>query len=465
MTVVPVTVRARLTLWHAVIMMLILSIFALGTYTFVRENLFAQIDARLDSNLALAIKVARADLVRLPELEQNTLIFALRVLEEDDWPLYESSGWLAADLDTKAPAPHNSRWIVAPERRGNFHLQPESGGIYHLKEEAVVIGHKKLRFTTAVQSEQIHRSLDRLGYTLLGGLPAALLLSLLGGYFIAGRILNPLQRITQRARTISADNLSERLLVTNPIDELGQLSALLNDAFARLEDSFDRLKRFTQDAAHEFRTPLAVIRGVGEVSLQEQRDGPAYREVIGSMLEEVDRMGRLVDGLLMLARGESGRFLSTRKPENLESLIVDVVECLRVLAEEKQQQLTLHNESALVAEIDRDTMYLALINLIANAIRYTQHGGTITIALRMSGAAAVIEVQDNGPGISSEHHPHIFERFYRVDASRSHHTGGTGLGLAITRWAVESNSGCVELHSTPGEGCLFRITLQLSKYQ
>lgn len=449
----PVTIRARLTLWHAVIMMLILSTFALGTYAFVRESLFSQIDARLDAHLALATKFARNDLDSLAVLEQNSLIPLFRVLEEDDWPLYLSGGWLAAELDTPEPPPANARWIISPER----------GGIYHLKQTTVEIDGKKLRFAAAEQSEQIHRSLDRLGYTLLGGLPAVLLLSLLGGYFLAGRILNPLKRITQRARTISADNLSERLEITNPNDELGQLSALLNDAFARLDDSFDRLKRFTQDAAHELRTPLAVLRGVGEVGLQEQRDAPAYREVIGSMLEEVDRMGRLVDGLLMLARGESGRFLAARKRENLKELVIDVVECLRVLAEDKHQQLIMHCESDLYAEIDRDTLHLALINLLANAIRYTPEGGTITITLRMNGDAVVIEVQDTGPGIAPEHHPHIFERFYRVDASRSHHTGGTGLGLAIARWAVEANHGTITLQSTPGQGCLFSITLQPSK--
>lgn len=449
MKVNPVTIRARLTLWHAVIMMLILSMFAFGTYAFVRESLFAQIDARLEANLALAIKVARVDLGKLAELEQNGLIHRFRVLEDDDWPLYVSGGWLAAEVDTADRISDDTRWIVTPER----------GGIYHLKEATVVIGNKKLRFATAEQSEQIHRSLDRLGYTLMGGLPMTLLLSLLGGYFLAGRILNPLQWITQRARTISADNLTERLEISNPDDELGKLSALLNDGFARLDDSFKRLKRFTQDAAHELRTPLAVMRGVGEVALQVQRTEPAYREVIGSMLEEVERMGRIVDGLLTLARGESGRFNYALKPENLAETIEEVVECLRVLAEEKQQQLKFHCEAIPVATVDRDTLNLALMNLISNAIRYTQNGGVIHVRLLMNGDAIVIEVQDNGPGISPEHHPHIFERFYRVDASRSKHTGGTGLGLAIARWAVEVNNGGIELESTPESGCVFRIVL------
>lgn len=445
---VPATIRARLTLWYAIIMALTLATFALGTYVFVRESLFSQIDSRLEDSLSLAISNARTDLSKLGEVERHTLVLAFRVLE-DDWPLYVSGGWLAADLDTAGAPPENGRWIFAPAR----------GGIYHLKEKTILLGNQKLRFATAEQSEQIHRSLDRLGLALLAGFPVALLLSLFGGCFLAGRILNPLKRITQRARTISAENLSERLIVSNPQDELGQLSTILNDAFVRLDDSFDRLKRFTQDAAHELRTPLAVLRGVGEVGLQEQRDATAYREVIGSMLEEVDRMGRLVDGLLTLARGESGRFSATRKPEDLLSLSREVVECLQVLAEEKQQLLTFIAEKALIVELDSDTMRLALMNLIANAIRYTPEGGTINVSLREGVASAIIEVQDNGPGIASEHHAHIFERFYRVDSSRSHHTGGSGLGLAIARWAVEINKGNIELESTLGQGCLFRIVL------
>ena len=445
----PASIRARLTLWHALIMMAILSTFAFGTYAFVRESLYSQIDARLDANLALAIKIARIDLGRLAELEQNGLIHRFRVLEEDDWPLYVSGGWLAAELDTGDRANDDTRWIQMPER----------GGIYHLKEVTERIGNKKLRFATAEQSEQIHHSLDRLGYTLLGGLPVTLLLSLLGGFFLAGRILNPLQWITRRARTISADNLSERLEISNPDDELGKLSALLNEGFARLDDSFSRLKRFTQDAAHELRTPLAVMRGVGEVGLQENRQTSEYREVIGSMLEEVERMGKIVDGLLTLARGDSGRFAHTRKPENLAELIDEVVECLRVLAEDKQQQLIFQCEASPVANVNRDALNLALMNLLANAIRYTQPCGVIQITLRASEESSIIEIKDNGPGIAHEHHPHIFERFYRVDASRSHQTGGSGLGLAIARWAVETNDGNIELQSTQGEGCLFRIVL------
>ena len=447
------SVRTRLTLWHAAIMALVLAVFALGIYGYVREHLFAQIDARLNESITYISNTARTDVNELGEIERHTRVLAFRVLD-GDWPLYTSAGWVVDDLDSAVKPPGAGRWIFAAPR----------GGIYHLKESILALGDRQLRITTAEQSEPIHRSLHWLGVTLAGGLPVAFLVSLLGGYFLAGRALAPVQHLTARARAIRADNLSERLAVTHAHDELGQLTTVLNDAFARLEESFARLKRFTQDAAHELRTPLAVLRSVGEVGLQEQRDPQAYRDIIGSMLEEVDRLGRLVDGLLTLARAESGRFSVHLKTESLRVLCHDVVECLRVLADEKGQYLTFESTNDLHAVIDRDTLRLALINLIANAIRFTPNGGAIHVRLqRRADNQSTIEVEDNGPGIAREHHARLFERFYRIDASRAQHTGGSGLGLAIARWAVEANGGTIDFESEPGRGSCFRIVLPLAQ--
>lgn len=446
MSAAPVSIRARLTFWYALTIALVLALFAFGTFAYVRESLFAQIDVRLDENLALIARAAANDMNDLAEIEHHTRVPAFRVLE-GDWPLYVSGGWIAADLDKAGLAPRQGRWIYAPAR----------GGIYHLKEHILNLGSRSLRIDTAEQSEQIHRGLDKLQLTLLVAFPTTLVLSLFGAYFLAGRLLIPLQHITQRARTISADNLSQRLLISNAQDELGQLSTVLNEAFARIDDAFDRLKRFTQDAAHELRTPLAVLRGVGEVGLQKARDGAAYREVIASMLEEVDRLGRLIDGLLMLARAESGHFSIAKQPADLSALCQEVVHCLLVLAEEKKQKLTFCAQTSFLAYVDRDTLRLALMNLIANAIRFTADAGSIRVSLGTNSAEAIIAIQDNGPGIAAEHHAHIFERFYRVDASRTHSSGGTGLGLAIAHWAVTSNGGRIELDSEPGQGSEFRI--------
>lgn len=445
------SIRTRLTLWHTLLMALVLAVFALGTYAYVRESLFAQIDAHLDANLKLFSKTKHAEVSDLDEIERHSPVLAFNVLDNGS-PYYMSDGWSTAKLDDAGSAPSSGRWIYTTAQ----------GNIYHLKETTQFTDGKKLSIATAEQSEQIHRGLDRLGLTLLVGFPVTLLLSLFGGFFLSGRMLRPLQHITQRARSISAENLNERLTITNPYDELGQLSTILNDAFTRLDDTFKRLKRFTQDAAHELRTPLAVLRSVGEVSLHKPREAEAYREVIGSMLEEVDRLGRLVDGLLTLARAESDQYSAPKKAENLQSMVQEVVDCLLVLAEEKNQILTFDASKPLISNIDYDTVRLALMNLIANAIRFTPEGGTIKVRLCDIGKSAAIEIQDNGPGIAPEHHPYIFERFYRIDSSRSHDTGGTGLGLAIARWAVEANNGRIELESKSEQGAIFRIVLPVT---
>jgi heavy metal sensor kinase len=451
MRLAPVSVRARLTLWHAVLMALVLAVFALGIYAYVRESLFAQIDSRLEEHLAVVAATARTDPDELVEVERHSSTIIFRVIE-NDWPLYASGGWAAGNLDTAYTSPNIGRIIFTSD----------NGGIYHLKDQRLVIGDRQLHISAAEQAEQIHRSIRKLALTLLGGFPVTLLVSLLGGYFLAGRALSPVQHLTYRARAISAENLSERLAVPNPQDEIGQLTTVLNDAFVRLEDSFTRLRRFSHDVAHELRTPLAVIRSVGEVGLQQQRDPKAYRDIIGSMLEEVDRLGHLVDNLLTLARAESGRFSANLRLEDLHDLCQDVTECLQVLAEEKRQNLTFTSKGSHCVLIDCDTLRLALINILANAIRYTQVNGHIHVRLESDATgASMIEIGDNGPGIAKEHHAHLFERFYRVDRSRSHETGGAGLGLAIARWAVESNGGSIELESEPGQGCVFRLRLPL----
>lgn len=450
---IPLSVRTRLTLWHLSIMALILAAFALGVYGHVRERLFALIDDRLDKSLAIISIAVQDGPKRLAEIERHMHVLPFRVYE-DGRLLYESRDWSKEGLNAARMAPAHGHWI----------LNLPNGHIYHLKEKVVPLGERRLFVRTAKSGDQIHHDIGRLRYTLMGGFPLALLLSLAGGYFLAGRLLEPLRHLTTRARAISADNLSQRLAVPNPHDELGQLAAVLNEVFTRLEESFDRLKRFTQDAAHELRTPLAILRSVGEVGMQERCEAGDYREVIGSMLEEVYRLARLVDDLLTLSRADSGSLNLQHKTEDLALLCQEVIDCLRVLAEEKQQALSFTASEKLLASVDRGTLRLAVINLVANAIGFTPAGGEIRVGLKQSDGSAVIEVEDNGPGIAKQHQAHLFERFYRIDSSRSHERGGAGLGLAIAHWVVAANGGRIEIDSDIGLGSRFRIVLPLDRH-
>ena len=225
----------------------------------------------------------------------------------------------------------------------------------------------------------------------------------------------------------------------------------------------EQLRRFTADASHELRTPLTAIRSVGEVALQRSLSAEGYREVIGSMLEEVDRLTRLVENLLLLTRAEAGRMPLTRVTVDLRELVAAVSDGLRVLAEEKNQDLTVQLDGGVTAHCDAGILRQGITNLLYNAIKYTPQHGVIRVAATSTvGGDAVIEVQDTGPGIPAADHQRVFERFYRVDHARSRQTGGTGLGLAIARWAVEANGGRIELESLEGRGTRFRVVLPRS---
>jgi len=262
-----------------------------------------------------------------------------------------------------------------------------------------------------------------------------------------------------RARRITAEHLGDRLPVEDPRDEFGQLATVINGALARLEHSFDTLRRFTADASHELRTPLTAIRSVGEIGLRERRSEADYREIVGSLLEEAERLTTLVDGLLMLSRADAGQIALRLVNADLRELAQEVVADFGVLAEEEHQRLVVDGETAVFASADRGTLRQALINLVDNAIKYSPDERTIVLRVVRRDSEAVAEVADDGPGIEPSHLPRIFDRFYRVDEARSRAAGGAGLGLSIARWAVEANGGRLTVESSPGRGSVFSIVL------
>lgn len=290
---------------------------------------------------------------------------------------------------------------------------------------------------------------------LLVVLPVVAILLAIAGYVIAERVLGPVRNMAERAHRLSARSLSERLPVANPHDEIGQLAAVFNETLDRLESSFAELKRFTADASHELRTPLTAIRAVGEVGL---REGGALQDVVGSMLEEAARMNQLIDRLLLLAQSDDDSLPVSLSAQSVRDVLMAVSDSLEVLAAEKDQRLVTNVEDV-AAVIDPALLRLALINLVQNAIRYSPAGKPIRLSATAVGAEVVIEVADQGIGIADEHQTRIFDRFYRVDKSRSRAEGGTGLGLAIVKWAVGRMNGSVELDSAPGRGSVFRIRL------
>jgi heavy metal sensor kinase len=306
--------------------------------------------------------------------------------------------------------------------------------------------------------DRFQQQLREILVVLVLGLPLIVVLAGLGGYVLARRALSPIDHLAGEARRITAERLHERLSAPNEHDEIGRLAAVINDTFARLESSFDQLRRFTADASHELRTPLSVIRGIGEHALRETRTPLEYKAAMGSMLEEVDRLTRLVDTLLKLSRGDAGTIRLAHDLLDLGDLTREVVSSLGVLAEERQQRLQVVAAENVRVTADRLVLRDAITNVVDNAIKYGPARSTIDVRVEADAEQATVTVTDAGPGIPAEHRQRVFDRFYRVDEGRSRDMGGTGLGLAIAKWAVEANGGQISLE-TVTRGSVFRITL------
>jgi heavy metal sensor kinase len=445
----PLSVRARLAIWHAGVLTLIVCIFSAGIFLFVRARLYAGLDAQLAREIGTISRIYRDEPEELKDLSPHWGITLFQI-QTDGSIRYQTEAWerdrLSLALQTGDPTSPLS-WVAPNSRR--YRVQ--------------AISESSTRVAAAIEESPVRDTLWTLAVILATGIPFAIALAIGGGYFLAGRVLSPVAAMAGRAREITAESLAKRLPIDNAQDEFGQLATVFNDTLSRLQDAFERLRRFTADASHELRTPLTAMRSVGEVALRNTLETAAYRDVIGSMLEEVDRLTRLVESLLILTRADSGQFQLVPETLDLGALAGNVIDQVRVLADEKQQHLTLKAPTKVHATADTALMRHALMNLIHNGIKYTPNGGTITVEVSGTNSGqAVIEVRDTGPGIPAAHRHRIFDRFYRVDASRSREGGGVGLGLAIARWAVEANGGQIKLASDGRTGSSFRILLPIA---
>lgn len=287
-------------------------------------------------------------------------------------------------------------------------------------------------------------------------LPFALLFAGWAGLRVAAHILRPLDQMIVRAEAISPNRLDERLPVSNPDHELGRLAIVINGLLQRLENDFNQLKRFTLDVSHELRTPLAALRSVGEVGLQQQVSDVQYRDIIGSMLEEANRLTRLIDNLLTISRMNAGQIPLDRSEVDVFEVVSQCVSLLEVLALEKSQHLTLNTEGNGAARANALMLRQAIMNVVHNAIKYTSEGGSVEVRAALLPSRMIeIRVTDNGPGIPAQEREKIFDRFYRSSADQT----GAGLGLAISRWIVEAHEGMISVSENPSGGSCFSIQL------
>ena len=462
----PRHVRTRLTLWYVAILAGVLVIYTASTSAFLLYQLRDQLDRLAIEDLEtvegfLSFDSAGKVVMRheshdhpYPESLQERL---LEVRDANGGVLYRNELLGNRDLGG-VPQPTEG---LSGYGQHSIHLA--DGTPVRLISKRHMLDGRPTLIRVGFSEAPLWQSFWQVLMGLVAGMPLALGLAGIGGYFIARHALSPMERMARRAHEIHAESLSARLDVENPHDELGILATAFNQTLARLERSFEQLRRFTSDASHEIRTPLTAIRSVGEVGLKQHGPSEHYREVIESMLEESGRLSQLVDTLLTISRMDSGLVQITRAEVAVLPFVRDAALLLEVLAEEKRQHLSIEADAEAMVDADPVILRQVIINLLDNAIKYSPVGGAVSVRVKGTSETVVIEVEDSGPGISPEHRDRIFDRFYRVDVSRSREAGGAGLGLALAKWGASANGGHLDLDCPSAGGCIFRLVLPASR--
>ncbi|GAB1430087.1 ATP-binding protein [Ignavibacteria bacterium] len=329
--------------------------------------------------------------------------------------------------------------------------------------QMVLLRTRRAQISVGYTVEEIEVTLSELFFSLIVTFPVVLIISTLGGWFLARISLRPVDDIIDGAEEITAHNLSRRLPMPPANDEIARLTATLNRMIERLERSFIQIRQFTSDASHELRTPLAILMGEIEVALRREKTPAEYRETLSSALEEVARLSKVVRNLLDISRAETGQVKIAAEPFSISKLTSEIAEDIEVLAAEKNISLNAEIEPNIWITGDAARMHQALLNTLDNAVKYNRDGGNLRVTLRREAEDCIIEITDTGIGIPKEALPHIFDRFFRADKARSQDIQGNGLGLAIVKWIIEQHKGSIYVVSEEGSGTTFTIKLKAPK--
>jgi heavy metal sensor kinase len=460
----PTTLRGRLTLWYTGVLTAMLLLLGSISVVLLDRTLKNNVDDSLKS-----IAHAMAESVKRPSLYGSDIEESLRSLlgpglADRFFQLLNPFG----ELDPRIAPPQRPRLPLSEVALRNAEvgrstletvaIPPESQRSFRLLTFPVVRNGSIVNIgQVAMSLENVETARSSFLLVLFALTPVALAGAGLGGWFLARRALTPVAAMVEAARKIEAEDLSSRIPARLGDDELEQLAAVLNDMLARLERSFEAAKRFSADAAHELRTPLTILKGEIEVALTSSAAPAEISQTLESCLEEVNRLNSLVEDLLLMARMESQALDMPPEPVNLADVIRDVAPALHELAKRAGNHCQFRVPPSLWLGGYETLLFRLVFNLAENAIKYTPVHGTIEILLKEASGHAVLEVSDNGPGITPETQEHIFDRFYRGDPARE--GGGAGLGLALVQSIVQLHRGRIEVRSEPGKGTLFRVTL------
>jgi len=362
------------------------------------------------------------------------------------------------DLLGIRPTPEQARVLASQQNDTDVLLPSER---LRFENSVVPAGDGATSFLVRVAIPLSPADAARRGFlrSLLFLAPVGVGFTALVGWQFTKRALHPMKDLAVAARKIDIQQLQQRLPVRGAGDEVDDVARAFNDTLARLENSVDQMKQFTASISHELRTPLTALRGEAEVALLEAHSVEEYRRVLASQLEEFDKLTQMVNQLLILARAEAGEIHWTDQSVDLSALAVSLAEQMEPIATAKNVHLQEQINPGIIVRGDSNWLERVILNLLDNAIKFTGEGGKVRLRLNAERGQAVLRVEDTGAGIPAEAIPHVFERFFRAEPSRSKHVEGVGLGLALAKWIVEQHHGQIEVESRPDQGSCFTVRL------
>ena len=471
------TVRGRLTAFYITALAAALIIVGGLIYVLLARALYARIDDSLYALVQITVTSLTNDLAEGQDVADAARSTAAELSSRQQMlAIYDDTGRLLAEggrdddlnialpaLDT-IPTDDASLQTVIEEK--------DEDDRHRLALRRVIIPSHNARYIVVAGSslEPTDEELESLREILAYVVPIALMLAGIGGWFLARQSLSPVAAMVDRARKMSAENLSGRLPVANPRDELGRLAETFNDLLSRLEASITTQRQlmatqrqFMADASHELRTPVATTRTAANVALQQpHREELEYRETLAIIEQQATRLSRIVDDMFTLARADAGTYPVRQMPMYLDEVVDDVVKAARVLASTRDVSIEAATIPSAAFTGDEDLIRRLMVNLLDNAIRYTPPGSTVRVDLEQAPGGYALSISDRGPGIPADVQPHIFERFYRADAARTRRgeaDGGAGLGLALARWIAEVHGGHLTLARSSEAGTTFTAFL------
>jgi heavy metal sensor kinase len=465
------SVRGRLTVFYVSALAAALLVVGGLIYVLLARALYSRIDDNLQAVLEIATTSLSNDLAEGQDVKSAARSTAAELSSRQQMlAIYDRDGLLLAEagrgrnLEIPLPGPDTiptdgTALLTVAESR-------DDDDRHRLGIRKVTIAPQQTTFIVVVGSplEPTDEELESLRAILAYVVPLALALAGISGWLLARHSLSPVVAMAERARRIGGEDLSGRLPVANPRDELGQLADTFNELLGRLEASLTQQRRFMAEASHELRTPVAIARTAASVALQQpHRTEADYRETLDIVEQQAVRLSRIVEDMFTLARADAGNYPVRTTPMYLDEVIDDVVRAARVLATPTDVSIEVDLAHSAAFTGDEDLIQRLMVNLLDNAVRHAPPGSTVRVELHRTGADYAISVSDQGSGIPPEIQPHIFERFYRGDTSggRAGHADGAGLGLAVARWIASVHGGDVTLTRSSAAGTTFTAHLPL----